>query len=139
MRAEKSVGRAIASSSAFVCRLCVWPSAAPIASMAVRATLLNGSCSVSDQPDVCECVRRASDLGFFGSNCFTILAQSRRAARILAISMKWFMPIAQKNDSRGANVSTLMPAFTPVRRYSSPSASVYANSMSAVAPASCIW
>ena len=102
--------------------VCVWPSAAPIASMAVRATLLNGSCSVSDQPDVCECVRRASDLGFFGSNCFTILAHSRRAARILAISMKWFMPIAQKNDSRGANVSTLHAgvhyphADTPVRR-----------------------
>ena len=32
-----------------------------------------------------------------------------------------------------------IPAFTPARRYSNPSASVYANSMSAVAPASCMW
>ena len=34
--------------------------------MAVRATLLKGSCSVSDQPEVCEWVRSASDLGFLG-------------------------------------------------------------------------
>ena len=88
MRAEKSVGRAMASSSALVCSDWVWPRAAPIASMAVRATLLKGSCSVSDQPEVWQWVRSASDLGFFGSNCRTILAQSIRAARILAISMK---------------------------------------------------
>ncbi len=69
---------------ALVWRLWVWPRAAPMASIHVRPTLLNGSCSVSDQPDVCECVRRASDLGFLGLNCFTILAQSIRAARILA-------------------------------------------------------
>ena len=88
MRAEKSVGRAMASSKALVCRDCVWPKAAAMASMQVRPTLLKGSCSVSDQPEVCECVRKASDLGFFGLNCFTILAHSIRAARILAISMK---------------------------------------------------
>ena len=38
--------------------------------------------------------------------------------------MKKFVPIAQKNDRRGANWSTLMPAEIPARRYSIPSASV---------------
>ena len=107
--------------------------------MAVRATLLKGSCSVSDHPDVWQCVRSAIDLGFLGLNCFTIFAHSIRAARILAISMKWFIPIAQKNDRRGAKASIDIPALIPARRYSRPSASVYASSMSAVAPASCMW
>ena len=49
------------------------------------------------------------------------------------------MPMAQKNDRRGAKASTDMPALTPARRYSKPSANVYASSMSAVAPASCMW
>ena len=40
MRAEKSVGRAMASSSALVCSDCVWPSTAAMASMHVRPTLL---------------------------------------------------------------------------------------------------
>ena len=47
-----------------------------------------------------------------------------RAARILAISMKWFIPIAQKKDRRGAKASTSIPALIPVRRYSRPSARV---------------
>ena len=88
MRAEKSVGSAIASSSAFVWSDCVCPRAAPIASIAVRAMLLNGSCAVSDQPDVWLCVRSAIDLSFFASNDLTIFAQRTRAARIFAISMK---------------------------------------------------
>jgi hypothetical protein len=124
MRAEKSVGSAMASSSELVCSDCVWPSAAAIASMQVRATLLNGSCSVSDQPEVWECVRSAIDFGFFGLNCWISLAQSARAARILAISMKKFFPCAQKKDSRGAKASMSMPALRPVRTYSRPSASV---------------
>jgi hypothetical protein len=51
-------------------------------------------------------------------------AHSSRAARILATSMKKFMPIAQKNERRGANASTSSPAAMPVRTYSTPSASV---------------
>ena len=88
MRAEKSVGRAMASSSALVCRDCVCPSAAASASMQVRSTLLNGSCSVRLQPEVWLWVRSAMDLGFPGLKVLTILAQSIRAARILATSMK---------------------------------------------------
>ena len=110
-----------------------------MASIQVRPTLLNGSCSVNDQPEVWLCVRNAKDFGFFGLNCLTILAHNKRPALILAISMKWFIPIAQKNDKRGANASMSIPAFTPARKYSKPSAKVYANSMSAVAPASCMW
>lgn len=88
MRAEKSVGSAIASSSELVCNDWVWPRAAAMASMQVRATLLNGSCSVRLQPDVWQWVRNASERGSCGLNCLIILAQSKRAARILAISMK---------------------------------------------------
>src|SRR5690606_33444953 len=103
-------GNAMASSSALVWSDWVCPSAAAIASIQVRPTLLNGSCSVSDQPDVCEWVRNAIDLGFLAPKLFTIFAHNRRAARILAISIKWFMPMAQKNDKRGAKASTSIPA-----------------------------
>ncbi len=139
MRALKSLGSASASSSAFVCSDCVWPCVAAIASTQVRITLLNTSCAVSDQPDVCECVRSDSDLSLPGSNCLTSFAHSSRAARNFATSMKKFIPIAQKNDSRGANLSTSSPAAMPARMYSTPSASVYASSRSALAPASWMW
>ncbi len=109
IRAEKSVGSAIASSRALVCSDWVWPWVAAIASRQVRATLLNTSWAVSDQPDVCECVRSDIDLGFFGPNSRTSRAHSSRAARNLATSMKKFIPTAQKNDSRGANWSTFRP------------------------------
>ena len=124
MRAEKSVGSASASSSALVCSDWVWPCVAAIASMQVRVTLLKTSCAVKDQPDVWQWVRSGRDLSDFGSKPLTSRAHSRRAARSLATSMKKFMPIAQKNDSRGAKASTSSPAFTPARRYSTPSASV---------------
>ena len=52
IRAEKSVGSAIASSRALVCSDWVWPWVAAIASMQVRPTLLKTSCAVSDQPEV---------------------------------------------------------------------------------------
>lgn len=139
MRAEKSVGRASASSRALVCSDWVCPWVAAIASTQVRVTLLNTSCAVSDQPEVCEWVRSESDLVFFGSNCLTRRAHSSRAARIFAISMKKFMPIAQKKESLGANASTSRPTSIPARRYSTPSARVYASSRSAVAPASWMW
>ena len=44
----------IASSNALVCKDWVCPKAAAIASIQVRPTLLNGSCSVNDHPEVCE-------------------------------------------------------------------------------------
>ena len=66
MRAANSVGSAIASSKRLVCRLCVPPSTAASASTSVRTMLLYGSCSVSDTPDVWQCVRSISDPGFFG-------------------------------------------------------------------------
>nr|CRL74271.1 hypothetical protein CPGR_03573 [Mycolicibacterium komanii] len=124
MRAEKSVGSARASSSALVCSDWVCPWVAAIASMHVRATLLNGSCAVNDQPEVCECVRNDLDLGFLGPNSATNSLHSSRPARSLATSMKKFMPMPQKNDSRGANLSTSSPASRPALMYSTPSASV---------------
>ena len=88
MRAEKSVGRARASSRALVCSDCVWPWAAAIASRQVRTTLLYTSWAVRLQPLVWLCVRSDRLLGFFGSNGLISLAQSMRAARSLATSMK---------------------------------------------------
>ena len=124
IRAEKSVGSAIASSRALVCSDWVWPWVAAIASMQVRWTLLKTSCAVSDQPEVWLWVRSDSDLGFCGSNWLTSRAHSARAARSLATSMKKFIPIAQKKLSRGAKSSMPSPASRPARMYSTPSASV---------------
>jgi hypothetical protein len=107
--AEKSVGRAMASSRALVCRLWVCPWVDAIASMQVRTTLLKTSCAVSDQPEVWLWVRSESDLGLVAPWSLTRRAHSRRAARILATSMKKFIPIAQKNDSRGANSVDVEP------------------------------
>ena len=44
-----------------------------------------------------------------------ILAHSMRPARILATSMKKFMPIAQKKDRRGAKLSMSRPVLMPAR------------------------
>src|SRR5690606_31924945 len=80
-----------------------------------------------------------NDFSSFGLNCYINFAQSNLPARIFAIYIKWFIPIAQKNDKRCAKVSMSIPALIPVRTYSNPSAKVYASSISLVAPASCIW
>ena len=86
MRELNSLGSAIASSSALVCRLCVPPNTAAIASIVVRTTLLYGSCSVSVQPEVWQCVRSIRLFALFGAKPLMIRCQSSRAARILAIS-----------------------------------------------------
>ncbi len=81
MRAEKSVGSAIASSSALVCSDCVPPCVAASASMHVRVTLLNGSCAVRLQPLVWQCVRSASDLTSFGANSLLDQLRPQQARR----------------------------------------------------------
>jgi len=48
------VGRAIASSNEFVCRDCVAPKTAAMASIVVLIILLYGSAAVNDHPDVYE-------------------------------------------------------------------------------------
>ena len=139
-RAEASVGSAIASSKELVCRLCVPPKTAAMASIVVRTMLLCGSCWVRLAPEVWQCVRSMSEAGCFGAKCFcTSVAHRRRAARSFATSMKKFMPIAKKNDSRPANSSMSRPRESAARTYSSPSAMVKASSRSHVAPASCMW
>ena len=50
------------------------------------------------------------------------------AALSFAISIKWFIPIPQKNDNLGANSSILRPASIPFFTYSNPFASVQASS-----------
>ena len=84
-------------------------------------------------------MRSISDDGFFGSNSSMMRDQSRRAARSLAASMKKFMPMAKKKDSRPAKSSTSSPLASAARTYSRPSASVKASSCTSVAPASCMW
>ena len=68
-----------------------------------------------------------------------IRCQSSRAARSFATSMKKFIPIAKKNDSRPANASTSIPAAIAAVTYSFPSASVNPSSWTRFAPASCMW
>jgi hypothetical protein len=94
---------------------------------------------VSDTPLVWQCVRSMAERASFGSNWLITRCHSSRAARSLATSMKKFMPMAKKNDSRPANRSMSSPRSSAWRTYSSPSAIVNASSCVAVAPASCMW
>ena len=110
-RAEKSVGSASASSSALVWSDWVCPCVAAIASIVVRTTLLKTSCAASDQPEVWQWTRSISDFSSFGAKrSFISFAQRRRAARSFATSMKKFMPMPKKNETRGAKASTSRPA-----------------------------
>ena len=91
-------------------------------------------------PEVWQWVRSISERGFEGEKCFSSSsAHSSRAARSLATSMKKFMPMPKKNESRGAKASTSSPPRIAARTYSMPSARVKASSCTAVAPASCMW
>ena len=72
----------MASSSALVCSDWVPPNTAAIASMVVRTTLLYGSCSVSDQPEVWLWVRSIMDFWLFGSNCFMRRHHNMRGAHL---------------------------------------------------------
>ena len=57
--------------------------------MQVRVALLKMSCAERLQPEVWQCVRSESERASLGANSSLMsFAQSRRAARILAISMK---------------------------------------------------
>ena len=138
MRAEKSVGSAMASSSALVCSDWVPPSIAAMASTVVRITLLYGSCSVSETPDVWQWVRSIFDRSSLAPKFVITRCHSTRAARSFATSMKKFMPIAKKKLRRPANLSISRPDATPYFTYSMPSAMVKASSCTCVAPASCM-
>ena len=78
----------------------------------------------SDQPEVWQCARRREEFSSAGEKGCMSCDHNRRAARILAISMKKFMPMPQKKDSRGAKSSIANPALRPARTYSMPSARV---------------
>ena len=137
--AEKSVGRLIASSNEFVCRDCVPPKVAAIASIVVRIILLYGSCSARLAPEVWQCVRNIKERSSLGLKSFSIQrAHNVRAARNLAASMKKFIPIQKKKDRRGANLSTSSPFSAAALTYSRPSARVKASSCTRFAPASCM-
>ena len=136
---ENGVGSASASSNELVCSDCVPPSTAASASIVVRTMLLCGPCAVRLTPEVWQWVRSARLALFFGPNGSISCAHNSRAARSLAISMKKFMPMPKKNDSRGANSSMSSPRDSAARTYSSPSASVKASSCTEVAPASSMW
>src|SRR5579883_2418023 len=92
------------------------------------------------QPAVCVWKRSCHDLGSFAPYRSRMWrAQMRRAARYLQISSKKSMCALKKNERRGAKESTSMPAFMPASTYANPSASVKANSCTAVDPASRMW
>src|SRR5262249_47451767 len=106
----------------------------------VRTTLLYGCCAVSEQPAVCVWKRHIHERGSLAPNRSRIVfAQTRRAARNLAISSKKSLCELKKKERRGANSSTGRPASIPYCTYSTPSRSVNASSWSAVEPASRMW
>src|SRR5262249_62341625 len=72
--------------------------------------LLSGCWAVAETPAVWVCVRRRIDSGFLApKRSFMKRAQSRRAARGLAISWKKSLWMAKKNDRRCADVLVLCP------------------------------
>ena len=81
--------------------------------MAVRETLLSGSCSVSVQPLVWQWVRNMDERGFFGWNWAICCAHRTLPALSLATSVTRSMPMPQKKLNRGANWSTFRPAPMP--------------------------
>ena len=109
-RAEDGVGNARASSKELVCSDCVPPSTAAnrlecrADDVVVRVLLGEAHArglAVRAQCKARRVVRR---------ELLHQLRPETRAARSFAISMKKFMPIPKKNDSRGANSSTQGPA-----------------------------
>ena len=77
----------------------------------VRTMLLSGCWAVRVEPAVWVWNRSIWLLGSSEPNrSLMILAHSRRAARNLAISSKNWLWALKKNDSRGANASSLSPA-----------------------------
>ena len=95
-----------------------------------------GSCN--DTPLVWQCVRSILERSSFAPSSVITRCHSVRAARSFATSMKKFMPIAKKNDSRPANASMSSPDAIAAFTYSLPSAIVKASSCTCVAPASCM-
>lgn len=135
-----SLGRARVSSSALVCRELVPPSTAASASTAVRTTLLYGCCAVSETPAVWVWNRSHWALSVRAPYTSRIQrAQILRAARNLAISSKKSRCASKKKERPGAKTSTSSPRLRPSSTYPKPSASVYASSCAAVAPASRMW
>ena len=68
-----------------------------------------------------------------------IRAQRRRAARNFATSSIRALCALKKNESCGANSSTVRPAARAASTYAMPLASVKATSWTAVHPASRMW
>ena len=87
--------------------------------MQVRATLLNASCAVSDQPEVCEWVRSDSDFAFFGSNCGDQLAPQQPAGPQLGDLHEEVHPDApEERQPRRELVDGQAPASRPALMYS---------------------
>ena len=108
-----------------MCSDCVWPCVAAIASRQVRVALLKMSCAVSDQPDVCECVRSDSERSSFGLNSSLMsFAQIRRAGAHLGdLHEVVHADRPEERQARRKRVDVETGA-TPARTYSMPSAIV---------------
>ena len=110
-RAERSVGKASASSKPFVCSDCAPPHTAESAWIATRTTLFSGCCAVKVEPPVWAWKRSACARGFVApSRSRMICAHSRRAARNFATSWKKWLCALKKKDSRAPKSSTDNPA-----------------------------
>jgi hypothetical protein len=135
-----SVGSANVSSIELVWSDCVPPRTPESAWRATRTTLFIGCCAVSVHPAVWVWNRSFHEFSSFAWNRSRMMrAHIRRAARYFAISSKKSMWALKKYDSRGANLSTGIPASIPAWTYAIPSAIVKASSWTAVDPASLMW
>ena len=109
--AARVVGKPSASSKPLVCRLWVPPSAAARLWTVTRTMLFSGCCAVRVDPPVWVWNRSILERSSLAPKRSVMMrAHMRRAARYLATSSKRLLCAFQKNDRRGANASTSMPA-----------------------------
>ena len=105
--------KAIASSSALVCSDWVWPRAGTHR-LDSRAGYVVERILLGERPARGLAMRtQGQRFRVLGVEFFDDFRPEHTCRTHLAISMKWFIPIAQKNDRRGAKASTDIPAARP--------------------------
>ena len=116
------------------------PRTAARAWIVTRTTLFSGCCAVSMEPAVWAWKRSIQERGSRAPNRSRMMrAQSRRAQGNLATSSIRLLWALKKNESCGANSSTLSPASSAASTYAMALARVKATSWAAVDPASRMW
>ena len=115
------------------------PSTAAIASIVVRMTLLYGSCSVSDTPEVWQWVRSIFDCSVLRAEpVHDPVPEHARGAQLRHLHEEVHADAEEEAEPRREGVDVEPLGAAPRATYSMPSARVKASSCTAVAPASCM-